>query len=147
MRGDTDRRRDHGIQRTRQRRSFFFPDNPEHLAETCLAHSRGVERDSADQQFVQEHSERIYVGGPIDGAGHHLDLLGTGVIRRHHVGEGQRRRGGLGRLDVEQLGDSEIQQLGLAVRRNPNIGRLDVAMDDAVAVGVADRPANFPEQF
>ena len=43
-----------------------------------LAASKGT---AADQQLVQEHAERIHIGGLIDISGHHLGLLRTGVLR------------------------------------------------------------------
>jgi hypothetical protein len=44
---------------------------------------------------------------------------------------------------IEQLGDAEIQQLGRAFGRDQDVGRLQVAMDDARAVGGVERIADL----
>ena len=43
---------------------------------------------------------------------------------------------------VEQLGDTEIQQLGVAFGGHQDVGGLEVAVDDQVLVRVLDRVAN-----
>src|SRR5260370_29404037 len=47
---------------------------------------------------------------------------------------------------IHNFGDAKIQQLGSAVFRNQNVGRLDVAMNHQALVGVMDGGANLPEQ-
>ena len=42
-----------------------------------------------------------------------------------------------------QAGDAEVQQLGRAVRLHKDVGRLHVAMDDVVAMGIAERRADL----
>ena len=47
---------------------------------------------------------------------------------------------------VQQLGDAEVQQAHVAGRRDQDVGRLEVAVDDQVRVCVADGLADLQEQ-
>jgi len=44
---------------------------------------------------------------------------------------------------VQDLGDAEIQQLRFALRGDEDVGRLEVAVNDQIAMGVSDRIANL----
>ena len=84
------------------------------------------------EQHVEQHAERVHVGG----GGHRLaeELLGRGVFRRQGATAFPREFGRLRRRRslLEQLGDAEVEQLDAAVFRHQHVVRLDVAMDDEV---------------
>ena len=95
-------------------------------------------RPPAGEQLVEQHAQRVDVGG----GGHRLaaHLLGAGVLGRHQLQPGRGRRQRLpGHLGIEQLGDAEVEQLGHAVLGDQDVGRLDVAVDDQVLVRVLHR--------
>jgi hypothetical protein len=92
------------------------------------------------EESIEHRAQGIDIGcGALGRAAH---LLGAGIVRRQQT---LLRKGLVGR-GSENPGDPEIQQLRLASRVNQNVGRLDVAVDDQVAVGVSDRVAYFEEQ-
>ena len=107
-------------------------------------HQRGDgvagERDEAGEQPVEHAAERVDVGPRVHRAG--LDLLGRRVVEA-----GQDRPGpGELRGAVQGLGDAEVGQedlLGSVVavggRRQEDVGRLDVPVDQVVAVGAVER--------
>jgi hypothetical protein len=47
---------------------------------------------------------------------------------------------------VAALGDAEVEQLDLPVRRDPDVARLEVAVHDALGVHVSHGPGNRPQQ-
>ena len=49
-------------------------------------------------------------------------------------------------LGLQNLGDSEIQQLGCAVRRHQDVARFQVAMHDQVLMHILHRRAHLTEQ-
>src|SRR5262249_49491539 len=61
------------------------------------------------------------------------DLLGR------HVGERADEPAGLRRTQVEEVGDAEVAELSDAARVEKDVGRLDVAVDDAAVVRVRER--------
>ena len=126
------------LRRHRARRlGFLEEDRAHHLGgRTTLE----AVHPSAGEQLVQHGAEGVHVGR----RGHRLatDLLGRGVLRRHHPHAAL----GLVVLAIHQLGDAEVEQLGLAVRGDQDIGRLEVAMDDEVLVGVAHGVTDVEKQ-
>ncbi len=57
-----------------------------------------------------------------------------------HVGNGAAHRGShLGIHAAQVLGDVEVQEQGLTIAANQNVGGLDIAMDNAALVGVLQR--------
>ena len=98
------------------------------------------EGDGAGEQPVEHAAERVDVGPRVHRPG--LDLLGRGVVERGQDGSGP----GQPRGAVQGLGDAEVGQedlLGPVVavrrRRQQDVGRLDVAVDQVVAVGAVER--------
>ena len=82
-----------------------------------------------DRHFVEDDAQ-----GPEVGPG--VDFVAAGLFGRH-VGDRPHGRSGLGQPGFAgQLGQSEIEDLGQAVRGDHDIARLDVAVDDAVFVGL-----------
>src|SRR5205085_7243668 len=91
------------------------------------------ERGLAVQQLVKDHAERVDVGARVDGLA--LHLLWPHVRRRadHAACRGQAL------LVVDELGDSEVEDLRLASVGDEDVVGLDVAVDDAEVVRDADR--------
>ena len=96
------------------------------------------------QQLVKKDPQPVHVGG----RGHRaaVELLGAGVIRGHRplVEIGQPAAGF---RRIEELGDPEVEKLGLAVRSHQDVGRLQIAMDDQALMGVLDGGADLEEQI
>ena len=92
-----------------------------------------VEWPPAGRHLEEDHAERVDVGTRIDGFATHL----FGCHVRQRSGNLARRLGG-GLIDIgdraRQLRDAEIQHFRPALRRDDDIGRLEVAMDDAALV-------------
>ena len=85
------------------------------------------------QQLVKDHAERVDVGARVDGLALHL-------LRRHvrrRADHAARR--GQALLVVDELGDSEVEDLRLAAIGDQDVVGLDVAVDDAEVVRDADR--------
>ena len=119
---------------------------PQHrLLPGRIAAPRGAIRSGVGQQFVQHHAQRVDVGH----RRHRLaaDLLGCGVVQ----GEGAGARACVAALQraaavpVEQFGDAEIKQAHVAGGGHQDVGRLQVAVDDQVGVGMADGRADLLE--
>ena len=105
-----------------------------------------AERPPAGQQLEEQQAEGVDVGRGGDRlAG---ELLGAGVLGRR---EAQRRARlpspvGAGRFRVEELGDAEVEEPHLAALGQQDVGRLEIAMDDEVNMGVVHRLADLLEQ-
>jgi hypothetical protein len=66
-----------------------------------------------------------------------------GLLRRH-VRDGSHHHAGLGETGaVEGKREPEVAKFGGAVGGEPDVSRLEVAVDDALAVGVLQRPAHL----
>src|SRR5665213_1795019 len=113
------------------------------VADSALDAGGGVEIDGLDalsgEQLVEHGAEGVDVGGGGDGEA--TDLLGAGVAG----GEGAACAGGwivpvlvLFRVSADQLGDAEVEQLGGGIGGDKDVGGLQIAVDDEVAVGVGD---------
>jgi hypothetical protein len=99
----------------------------------------------ARQQVVQQHAERVHIGDGADPFAAHL--LGA---RKARSPEALVQPGLVvelaSPLGIEQLRDAEIEQLGRAVGRHQDVGRLDVAVDDQVLVRVLNGRADLLEE-
>ncbi len=104
-----------------------------HLGDDRL-HGAAGEGRVADQHLVRRGTERVDVAAGADVALAHR-LLGR------HVGGRAERHAGLGHATVARLaggeGDAEVGDQGAAVMQE-NVLRLDVAMDDAAAMGIVE---------
>ncbi len=92
---------------------------------------RTDERRLADHHLVDHGAERVEVGGGAERPP--LDLLGRHIGRR----AGQHRRRKIGR--VVGAGQPEVEQLDVALGRDLDVRRLEVAMDDAVGAQTVER--------
>ncbi len=92
------------------------------------------------EQPVQHRPQRIYVGRGANSTARHL--LRAGVIGSQHAHAGHGRI----RVQVENLGDAEIEQFRLAVGGHQDIAGLQIAVYHQVAVQITDRRADLEEQ-
>ena len=131
-------------------RRLGLADDPLHLRVAGLAQRVPGEGRHARQQLVEQHAQRVDVRPRVDVQAAHLGLLGAHVLRRaDHLGvAGEERL--LGEPLVGGLGDAEVDDLGhglAVVQRDQDVGRLDVAVDDSLLVGVLDGVADLDEQL
>ena len=84
-------------------------------------------------QASREHLVEDDPEGPDVGAG--VDVLAEELLGRH-VGDGPDGTAGAGQAGLAgDLGQAEIGDPGDALLRDEDVGRLDVAVDDAVRMG------------
>ena len=118
-----------------------------------VRHRIAIESFVSGERLVETAPERPDVAAFVD----HLSprLLGAHVRRRSHDGAERRsfcQSRGLGRFrgDVfvgrQSLCQPEIQNLGLPLRRQLDVGRLQVSVDDALLVGRFERLGELQEQ-
>ncbi len=101
-----------------------------------------VVRGLVAQQLVEDHAQRVDVGR----GRHHFaaQLLRAGVAQRQRLATLLRQR--LVRVVGEQLGDAEVEQLGLTVRRHQDVRGLEVAVHHELAMRVGHRVADHQEE-
>ena len=97
-----------------------------------LLGGRALKGRSAREHLVQQDAERPPIGRA--GATTTADHLGRCVLVGAALGEGARRRG--------LLGEAEIADLDVAVGVDEHVLELDVAVDPAVGVHVAQRQSD-----
>ena len=102
-----------------------------------------AERQLAGQQLVEDDAEAVDVAAGVDPVRLAAGLLGAHVGRRaqHLAVEGHRRLVGLA------LGQAEVHQVRPAVVVEHDVRRLDVAVDDAVVVGVVQGLGDLGDQL
>ncbi len=99
------------------------------------------------QQFEENHSERIDVRSRIEAARVGGDLFGTHITQRAEqlAGLGATRRSQ--QVGRGHVGHAEVDDLGLARFVDQDVGRFQVAMNDAPVMGVLHRVAHPGHQF
>ena len=108
------------------------------LAEVLGDEVGAEERRPARERLEQRHAERVEVGGEPDRrAG---DLLGR------HVRERADEAAGLRLAEVDEVGAAEVAELGVAGDVEEDVGRLDVAVDDAALVRGVQRRQQVERQ-
>ena len=90
-----------------------------------------AERRLAGEHLVEDDADRVEVGALVDGGA--ARLLGREVLRRPDD------RAGLGHLAHARARDAEVRDLEAPVRVGHHVVRLDVPVDDALAVREAER--------
>lgn len=100
-----------------------------------------TDRRSVGQQLVEQHADRIHIGGRAGGlAG---NLLGCGTRHREVAHAVYRRLRGCG---IQLLADAEIEQARLAGAVHHDVGGLDVAVQDQALVRVLHRAKHGEHQ-
>ena len=94
------------------------------------------------EQLVEDHAQRIDVAGRRHPAP--ALLLRARVVRGQQAQDRGRLVQALRDVWAQQLGDPEVEQLRIAVGRDQDVRRLEVAMDDQVLVRVLHRVAHPP---
>ncbi len=89
----------------------------------------GAERGLPEQQLIDDAAQGVHVGGRVGGPPQRP--LGGQVEAGADDVTGRRQRG---RGIVDELGDPEVADLHRTVRVQHQVARLDVAVDDALAV-------------
>ncbi|HEY7117587.1 MAG TPA: hypothetical protein VH475_13445 [Tepidisphaeraceae bacterium] len=105
---------------------------------------------SKGEQFVQDHAQRVDVGAGVHVQAAGLGLLGAHVLRGSHHRPDPREKRLLRQDEVGGLGDAEVDHLGdrpAVDQRDQDVRGLDVAVDDALLVGVLDGLADGDEQL
>ncbi len=123
-----------------------LPDRPRALVRDPVHHHvRGVAGKGLlpGQQLVHDEADREDVAAMIGGPSHRL--LGRHVVRRtqHRAGPRQAARRGIS----DDARETEVEDLENAVRRQHQVRRLDVAVDDPHLVRVAEAGAQLEDQF
>ena len=105
-----------------------------------------LERQLAGRHFIEDDAQGEDIAPRVEAPaprllGAHVaqrsqDRAGNGLGLFHGQGPGRRRSGGVASLGarIHQLGQPEVQDLGVAVARDHDIIRLDIPVDDARAV-------------
>jgi len=130
---------------------FDLADDPLDLAIGFAAQLLGIKRRGAGQQLVEQHAEAVDVAAGIDVKAADVGLLGGHVLGRAYelAKLGEQRFVGEA-LAVRRLGDAEVDYLRdrrAVVQRHKDVGRLQVAVNHALLMGMLNGPADLSEQF
>ena len=120
-----------------------------------FARGRAVERHLAGRHLVNHRAERKQIAARVNLFAAHL--LGRHVRHgaQHGAGTGEMLRAGVGNLGLgfravflrAHLRQSEVENLGVPAPRDENVRRLDVAMNDALAVRRIQRVGHFGSEI
>jgi hypothetical protein len=99
----------------------------------------GEEGLASAEDFIGDDGERILVAASVDAVG--ADLLGG------HVEGGAEDGAGHGHGVGDELGDAEVGDLQAPVRGDEEVGGFDVAVDDALGVGVVEAFGSLAEEL
>jgi hypothetical protein len=110
--------------------------------------NRTQEGESASQQLVEDYPQAVDVGGRSHGMNCPVDLF------RRHVGRGSHHHAAARQPDVGGFGAAasqpKVRDNGLAAQIDHHVGGLEVAVNDASAVGFLHRQGhlrNEPDEF
>jgi hypothetical protein len=124
-------------------------DQPERLGEGGRAPQRGgLERRAADEELVEQDPEGVDVRPRVDVPGD-VRLLRAHVLERPHDLSQLGVHRAVDEPLVQRLGHAEVDDLRhrlALLDRDQHVRRLDVAMEDALLVGVLDGVADRQEQ-
>ena len=121
-------------------------DGGGHVGVELAGRGEGADGQAACEDLVEDDAEGVDVGAVVD-AGGVLALLGRHVVSAAHgrVRDGQLARD-RGRA-ADDACDAEVGELGRARRVEQDVGRLEVAVDDVVLVGVLEGRADAVHQL
>ena len=122
--------RDVGEHRLQRRRALLHRREEAVVALWLVVHEASGERAEHDRA----HREQI--GARVDVVGLAARLLGRHVRRGAHDRAGRRVR--VTELGIAQARETEVEHLDLPIFQREQVGRLDVAVDDALAVRGAE---------
>ena len=108
----------------RNRRSFL--QGGDHLHDRLAG-----ERRPAGEQGIEHAPQSVQIAA----AG---DRLAVGLLRGHVVGRAEHAAIGRHVRAAVQLGDAEVGELDVVLLVDQQVGRLEIAMDDAAVVGVLE---------
>ena len=111
----------------------------------------GIEGHGAHQQLVQHDAQRVNVGSGVYGLVQRVGLLGAHVFRCSDELADLREHGVVGPALVHGVGDAEVDDLGRrgvpSTSVHQHVGGLEVAVDDALLVGVLHGFADGQEEL
>ena len=87
-----------------------------------------LERELTGEHFVEDDPERPDVGPAVD-------LISPGLLRRHVGDRPERRPAPRQRQTAPELGQTEVHDLGPALRGDHDVGALDVPVHDTFLMG------------
>ena len=138
-----------GDPRARPERLLLANGAP-NLVQARLTQAHAVERQRPDQHFIEQDAERIDVAARVHVDGRQLCLLGAHVLGRAEKAPELGEQGPLGQRLRDRLRDAEVDDArdGMVVSdRDQHIGRLQVAVNDALLVRMLDAVAELDEQL
>ena len=89
----------------------------------------------------EQDSERVDIGSGGDGLT--ADLFGTGKFRCEANGNGS----GIVAVGIEHFGDTEIEELDLAGFGDEDVGGLEIAMDNQIAMSERDGDGDIDKEL
>ena len=94
------------------------------------------------RQLEQDHPQGVHVGALVDGGGIGSHLLGAHVAGRAEQLAGLGQAGPVEKVGVSGVGHAEVEHLRLSRFLDEDVGGLQVAVDNALIVGVLHRVAH-----
>src|SRR5262245_46192195 len=118
------------LQGIARRRRLLLAD---HAFDFVKAQPRNLEWTLAAEQLVEQHTEHVDIARGGDQLA--TNLLRARMVRGHDAHVCLRHRDRVrGGTHVEELRDTEVEQLRCAVSGDQDVARLEIAMDDEVTV-------------
>lgn len=131
-------------------RGFFLAQDADELRVADAGEACAVEGGPAREELVEDDAEGVDVGAGVDVAAVHACLLGGHVLGRAEELRGAGDGGLVGELRADGLGDPEVDDLGMRLavdHGDEDVRRLEVAVDDALVVGVLDGETDALEEL
>ncbi len=129
---------------------ILLTDDPPDLVEADSAQHLRLEGQSAGEQLVEDHAERVDVGAGVDVDAGHLRLFGRHVLEGADELTQLRVQGPLRQVLVRRLGHTEVDDLGdrpVLLDGDEDVGGFEVAVDHGLVVGVFDAVADVDEEL
>ena len=109
-----------------------------------------VDGRASDEQFVEDRAQREHICPHVHILSGEAGLLGSHVVRRADELTFNGHRSSANGVGIERLRDPEIDHPGkqlLSVRRDKDVPRLEITVDDALAMCMLDRLADLDEEL